>query len=628
MGLRHLAAAGRQLIIDGWGWLNYKPIFASDTGMPSRRAFPESTAMWVPPADQRRLAAYKILAAYDNNQAGQLAAIADGPEALERREFGDPAMFIDTLVADVLGSEQTITVPGADHDGDGEPSPEQAMAERVQGLLREWAEDELLPMRMLQAERKAVCLGDGVYWLALDASKGRPVLRVTDPGFYFPVIEEDGDTGAYPRRVHLAWELPEDQLRGLKPRLRRITWELDYIRPLTAPGVDQRGRAVRAPVMQPPDPDGETDPGPILVTGDTLDPASGSITRNYAWNDRPSPFTCYMTDATWRLSDLTGPTDVDALPLEKAAFATRGDGEVLDHLDLLIDFIPVVHVPNTVPDAEEHWGQSSLAKVLQVFDELAGADTDSSHASAITGSPILSITTKGGGGKQPDRRVEPGVVFDLPEGGRMDALNTAPQLAGLREHVRSLQDRAAATARLPAVSLGTADPAAFPSGYALELALGPEDSLMAFMRLARFHKYKLLLKFVQRLHLAGQFPKWAGVTVQSAVMTFGPYRPLDKKGILDQVIEGVQGHVISLETGVRMLMEAGFPIQDVQKEIERIQARAFADAKNLADATGDTEAVGRYLGINVTQDTPPAPELPPVPSADPAPSDQSGGSGS
>lgn len=608
----------RQLMIDGWSWLNYKPIFSVDAGMPHRKAFPESTAMWVPDVDQRRLAAYKLLAMYDNNQVGEMSAILGGPAERERREFGDPAMFIETLLSDVLGAEQTIVVPGADHDGSGTPAPDAAMAGRVQDALRQWADDEHLAMRMLQAERKAVSLGDGVYWLALDPAKQRPTLRVTDPGFYFPVIDEDGDTGQYPRRVHLAWELPEDPLRGKKARLRRITWELDYIRPATVPGLDAAGRGVRAFVVPPAPADGEEAPGPVLTPGDLLDPGSGAITRQYAWNDTPVPFTCYLTDATWLLSDLTAPTDVDSLPLDRAVFATRADGEVLDHLDLLLDFIPVVHVPNTVPDAEEHWGRSSLAKVLQVFDELSAADTDSSRASAITGSPIVSVSGKSATGRGSDRRIEPGVVFELGEGGRMDALDTAPQLAGLRDHVHDLQDRAAASARLPAVSMGLADPATFPSGYALELALGPLDSLIGSMRLARAHKYQLLLKFVQRMFLAGQYPDWAGAAVQPAEIAFGPYTPTDKQAVLDQVATAVQAGVMSLETGVAMLKAAGFPIEDAQEEIDRIQSRRFADAVQLANATGSTDAVGNFLGIRITPDpTPPPVQLPPAPGDNP-----------
>jgi hypothetical protein len=76
--------------------------------------------------------------------------------------------------------------------------------------------------------------------------------------------------------------------------------------------------------------------------------------------------------------------------------------------------------------------------------------------------------------------------------------------------------------------------------------------------------------------------------------------------------------VLSLETAVRMLADAGFPIDNVEDEIKQIQARAFDQAKNLADATGSTDAVGNFLGIKVNPDpTPPTVQLPPIPGQDP-----------
>jgi hypothetical protein len=66
-----------------------------------------------------------------------------------------------------------------------------------------------------------------------------------------------------------------------------------------------------------------------------------------------------------------------------------------------------------------------------------------------------------------------------------------------------------------------------------------------------------------------------------------------------------------------MLVEAGFPIEDVGEEIERIQSRQFEKARALADATGDTGAVGDFLGIDLNPDpTPPAPTLPGLPADD------------
>lgn len=590
----------KAVVIDAWSWLNYKPIYADPRGMPHRRAFPEARATWVPATDERRLAAYKLLAAYDNNQAAELAEVIDGPQAREKREFGDPSLFIDAIMAHVLGREQTITVPGADGD---DSDADTAVAERVQTLLRDWAEDELLPMRVQQTERKAVALGDGVYRLAWDPAKQRATVRSVDPGFYFPLIGEDDDGGEFPTRVHFAWELPEDPRRDLKARIRRITYELAPIGPATAAGADSEGRAVRAPLTVD---DGDGNLMPVLGQGDTVDPATGTISRLYPWNDQPTTLTCYLTDATWNLEDLKGQVDVDSLPEDKATYATRSDGEVLDHLDLYIDFVPVIHVPNTVPAAEEHWGQSSLAKVLQVFDELAGSDTDSARASATTGLPMIGIS--GVNGTRTDMQVAPGAVWTLGDNGKLTAVDTSSALRELREHVHDLEDRAAKVSRLPAVALGTVDPSKAPSGYALDISLGPLDSLIGSMRLARDHKYALLLKFVQRLHLAGQHPDWAGITVQPAKLVFGPYKPTDKAGILEQVANGVEKGVISKETGIRMLMEAGFPIEDAEDELKRIDARSFAAARDLADALGNPEETARFLG----RQAPDEPETPPV----------------
>jgi hypothetical protein len=594
----------RAAIIDRWSTYNYKPLYSDHLGMPNRRAFPEAHATWVPAADERRLAAYKLLTAYDQNQAAELASFRDGDEARERREFGDPSMFVDTITSYVLGEEQTITVPGAEHAGQDNADPEAATAERVQTLLREWADEELLPMRLLQTERKAVSLGDGVYLLHWDADKQRVRIKTFDPGFYFPIIDEDSDGSDYPDRIHFAWELPEDKARRLPARLRRITYHLDWIRPQTANGVDRTGRPLRAPVMSEAADDQASQP--VLGRGDTLDP-NGAITRLYPWSERPSYKTVYLTDAIWELGDLKAPVDVDSLPMGKAQFATNGQGEILDRLDLYQDFIPVIHVPNTVPEPGEHWGQSSLAKVLQVFDELSSSDTDSSKASATTGSPILAISGKAVTAQQ-QYAAGPGMVFTLGEGGSITSVETSGNLAELRNHVHDLKDRAATTARIPAVALGTADPAQFDSGYQLELALGPLDSLISSMRLARDHADRLLPKFVQRLFQAGQHPDWIGLPVLPAKLTRGAYTPTDKAAVLEEVTKARTAGVISLETAIRRLQEIGWPIEDAEDEIRRIDARSFEEARLLADALNNAEEVAKFLG----REAPEQPETPPV----------------
>ncbi|MFE5483015.1 hypothetical protein [Streptomyces sp. NPDC056527] len=88
----------RDLITDAWSWLDYKPVMA-DPRRPGRNAWADLTSSWIPDEDLRRLAAYRLLAAYDSNQAGQLAALSgDDDTRPERRELGDPSKIVDTTL--------------------------------------------------------------------------------------------------------------------------------------------------------------------------------------------------------------------------------------------------------------------------------------------------------------------------------------------------------------------------------------------------------------------------------------------------------------------------------------------------------------------------------------------------
>ncbi|MFJ4668946.1 hypothetical protein [Kitasatospora purpeofusca] len=563
---------------------------------------------WVPPEDLRRLQTYKVLAAYDQNQAGQLAFTGGDEGGLDRRELGDPAKINTAALGYLLGASQRIVVPGAEGgtgSGDGSAA---VVAADLQARLRDWARRELLPLRMQQCERSTVRSGDGVYTLAWDPQAGRPVLRTFDCGFFFPEFDDQVDAAEFPARVHFAWELPEDPRTGRKARLRRITYELGPIgaatRPVPASG---KSRPHREWVTGP-------DGGQVLTAGDSADPVSGLISRTYPWAPgKPSQTTCYLTDAEWLLEDLKAAHDVYNLPADKAAYRVRADGEVLQGLDLHVDFLPVVHLTNSVPDTGEHWGQPVISRVMQVLDEIAATDTDSSAASATTGQPLLAVS---GARAQKDRNtgqplpieVKPGTVISLGDGGSMTVLDTSAQLAELRERTDHLLDRLAGNSRLTSSGLGTLQPSQVPSGYALALALGPLDSLVGEMRLARAHKYALLLKMVGRLFQAGQVEGWPGGELPPAEMVWGPHVPTDRTATLDEVVKGVGAGVLSLETAVRMLAAVGYPIEDAAAEVQRIREASFEAAARLADATGDNEAVRKFLGLG-----PAGPQLPKVP---------------
>ncbi|MET8983177.1 hypothetical protein ABZX85_47155 [Streptomyces sp. NPDC004539] len=161
----------RQFVIDAWSWLNYKPGMA-EVGRPGSRVFPGPAGSWLPPGEWRRLAAYRVLASYDNNQAGQLAAVSGDENVLDRRELGDAANLVDTALGYLLGTGQQVAVVGGENADEEAPEPGVVEAAVVQERLRGWAEKELLTLRVQQAERAAVLLGDGVYTLVWSPESG------------------------------------------------------------------------------------------------------------------------------------------------------------------------------------------------------------------------------------------------------------------------------------------------------------------------------------------------------------------------------------------------------------------------------------------------------------------------
>lgn len=616
----------RDLVIDAWSALSHKAPLAGDA---NARLSGWTAKTWVGEEHRRRITAYLILAAYEANSSRAFLSTSDQNDIDDRREYGDAGLVVDNVLSALLGDQQEIVVPGADdYDPDLErPTPsepdengqgggqvdeaEQAaydanealrvLAER-QAFLRTWADDVHLELRLVDCERNAVRYGDGVWLIGWDPAKRRPTAAMMDPGFYFPVLPDTLDAYDYPTRVHFAWEIPAEDSADDKIRVRRITYDL---RPMRAVLVDRRDNqpATRETPEEelewllPENARWERDPA-----AEGLD----RVVRDYPWNAEPSPLACYLTDATWILDDLKDPENVDAFTLDGAEIRLDDEGNEIRDLDVGIDFVPVVHIPNTPPGGD-HYGQSSLARVLQILDDLQGADTDSQAAAATTGSPITWSTsgpTPGAPGdpltgrepkKGPEIEIKPGSHWKLGADGTAGVIDTSANLKEAREYVIGLRDRMLVNSRLPGAVVGTIKPTEFPSGYALELSFGPLTSMIRTMRLVRSVKYPLLLKMVQRFYQlngilpAGELPR--------AELRLGSFLPSDMDAVLARVIKAYDAKLISLETAVAELLEAGFSIDDVAEEIVRIQSRDYEGANELADATGDNAAVREYLGL-------------------------------
>lgn len=522
---------------DTWAPLAYIPELDDSNG-----GRPHTAATWVDDVDARRLTAYRVLAAYldnvrrfwlpDTRWERQVANV-DGmiqvsrPEASEYREYGDPALLVDTARALILGEDQSVEIddPRPEPEGGGELPPIPAHE-----WLHDWATRERLTQKLLQGEANSVGLGDGVYVLGMDTGKGRPRLRVYDPGFYFPDPHASVDGWAddeFPPVVHLAWEYEVDGVTWV----RRHTWRMTRL---------------EAPTAAP-------------------------------WGG-PREWTCLYRVVDYRVDHLTENATVYSAEMSRTA------NVVQDWSDLGVDFIPVVHVPNTPAE----WGASILLRVGQILDDLANTDTDVAMTGQTSAAPAFTTV-----GSAPALTGRPGEQLGLDVAGA-GWTDTSKNLIAVTSLLGTLLERLAVNTRLAQALLGRVQPNEVPSGYALALGFHPARQLMREARTVRDEKYPLILKFALRLaQAAGKVPP--GETPEARIV-LGSSLPADLGQAISIVKDLLPVNGISVATAVRVLVQAGLPIEDAQAEVAAIREQMFEDAVRLVEATGDVDAARKMLG--------------------------------
>src|SRR5690625_5060951 len=106
-----------------WTPLSYKRTLENpDRYGPSQHWFPD-------PTDAERIASYYTLSLYLANAARTL--LADPQDRPAHREYGDPILLRDRIVAGVLGADWSITVDGAGADVAAGPSTPEPPTEPV-----------------------------------------------------------------------------------------------------------------------------------------------------------------------------------------------------------------------------------------------------------------------------------------------------------------------------------------------------------------------------------------------------------------------------------------------------------------------------------------------------------------
>lgn len=518
-----------------------------------------STRRFHPPSwtgeEQRRLQAYAIYRMYLDNVARYLLQSDEAEDQDDHREYGDPELIVSTISSAALGETQEVMVPGEQDENDDEHD--------LKVWLKRWIEKEHALEKISDEDRDAVSLGDGVLYLGWSAEKGRAVLRQCDPGFYFPVLDDDLDD--YPRKVHLAWE-EEDKTRARR-WVRRITWELVPLesRQETNEEARQRLGFGRFGFVLPSD--------RLWITPDTWvwDEDRQAYGTRYPWTPAGelSYDRCVISDARFNLAVGRGVDDFDE---SNATYREDRFGTVYRR-DLNIDFLPVIHIPNL--PSKEHYGRSSLSHVLQVFDDMSATDTDLQRGAATAASPVIALS--GATVNKADLSYTPGQVWETGDG-RMNVMSTADALDPLLKLNDALGGRLSRNAQVPEALIGRIKPSEVPSGIALALGFAPMTALIRRLRLTRSFKYSLLLKFAWRISAANgvDVPEW----VEGTHLKLGSYLPIDRTSVVNELRELLAVNGVSRLTGARMLQAIGYSIEDAVREVDQI----IEDLERIAEA--------------------------------------------
>lgn len=522
-------------ILDNYSEFEYKKLFTQSVG--SFYTLPS----WVPPDDQRRLRSYMILESFCRNKAREWVpegVEADSQDQASRREYGDPELLVETALSSLIGENWRIQTKDV--------IEQNAQAQQQEETLLKWSETVNFAMKMFESERQSCKLGDSVYVLGVN-EEDRITLDTYDPGFYFPVLNaETAGAGEYPEKVHIAWEWEDEDDNGTKRfMVTRLTWELL----------------------------------------DTEEPYS------LPWNSKAGK-TCIYSELTIDIADIpkTG---------KASMFANLDDYQPDKEVNMELDFLPIVHVPNTI-NLQHHFGRSIISNVMQLLDDVQATDTDLQKSAATTGSPPIVVTGRGG---SDDKQVYgPAVILRVGDGSAT-IMDTSRSLDALLKMKDSLLSRLSINSRTPEALLGRVKPNEVPSGIALTLGFTPHINLIREMRTVRTRKYNLLFKFAMRMMRVTD-PAYYELPDEEfrADLVMGSFLPADLSATATVVIQLMETEAISLETGLQMLLQAGVPVENLSEEIANIQKRDTERAQALVGITGDPNTALTYMGMPLITD--------------------------
>lgn len=573
---------------------------------------------------ERRLRAYTILRAMVNTKAREFGKAP--PEMTQEeweanlREFGDAAVIAERIAAGVLGDTPTVGIVGADEavpdrplipeaptdpattDTEDDENRNEAMEAfeaaiyqtqlalwqaNAQAIFDQWVEDvEAVPDRQARQQwlqdwaaadefiakmhemetEWTVPLGDSVVAFGWNPQTQRPESEIFAPDTYMPVLNQ-ARTADFPKKVHLVIPYEGvDESGEPADFVRRITYELvPIVGPDIEPGID---------------------PGPPLL---------------YLEENQIQTETCLFSDRTWEADDFKSvDNDEDNGPGVFELIPDPGSDSLdslipADRIPLGLDFIPVVHFPNTLSRSGAHFGRSPLIRIAQLLDEIAGVDTDESLACEWAARPPVAMSGIRAGTDELD--LSAGKAVALGDGGNMHVIDMAQNLGEIGARLKSLLRRVSVNAQVPEGLLGRVDASDVPSGIAFTLSFTAFEQLIERLRMARQSKASLALKMVQRIAIQNADETIESAVVYPAEVRFGPFMPQDMLGVAQIIKILWDAKAISQETALAMAQEAGIPSENLDAELSSIRGSAMmTEAAEMLDATGSHRAVFEFIG--------------------------------
>jgi hypothetical protein len=484
---------------------------------------------WVPEADKIRIQAYqKYEEIYWSSEEGYLDAM---------RGDNDSPIFMPTARTLINTVDRytapdfnyTITAPGAEPGDTAASGPVQIAQLAFEALFTR----EQFFSKFASNKLKGLYRGDWLWHIIADDLKplGRRIkIMAVDPGAYFPVYESDVKEGGDPEkivRVHLA----EPVTLNKQEYVSRMTYERLF---------DEGGNQtaiMRSHAVYKPDEWSGTKAGPVAT--------------------------------------ILAP---EALPPE-------------------IPAIPVYHLKNIDPTAP--FGSSELRGLESALLGINQTISDEDLTLSLEGIGVYA--TEGGAprdaqGNETDWIMGPGRV--LTGAKDLRRITGATNLAAYGEHYGRLIDAVRSALGASDAAVGKVDSATAESGIALALQLAPmiahtkpKDQHIVDVHAQMFHDLCFWFTAYEELPLLMNGENGETTPAVTVQPTIGNKIPINRKQTLDEVIamRMATPALISMQTAVKVLRDAGFPLEENELELVKKENEDLANFNGEQDdANADT----------------------------------------